>query len=243
MPLTNKELEELEKKYFLEIKGILEKSLEKLVDRFNSRLAIIRDTAGLSYKLNEVDAGAERVLLAIICREKPDWEVNSSPISSDALFETEDVLINIDAKTYRDRQREEDKVNIRRNQTNYGDNIHFISRSGVRFTWKPSLKTTYNHDTYGEIPCLTYIVKFIYNDDDQSLVESQLISIPNGRLVDVYGKNIFRRGKGSLSPGKPVPDIRFKISLFESPRLTTGWERKEVIYKKTTTQQLPDIFS
>lgn len=239
---ANRKLEELEKKYFLEIKEVLEKNKANIVDRFNSRLSIVRDTAGISYKLNEVDAGAERVLMYFLSREKTDWKINSSPISSDVLFETVDALINIDAKTYRDKQREEDKINVRRNQTNYGDNTHFTSRRGVKFTWKPSLKTIYNHDKYGKIPCLTYFVKFIYDDHDQSLVEVQLISIPNGQLIDIYGKDIFRRGKQSLVPGKPVPDIRFKISLFNTPRLTTGWKRKEIIYKKTTPSQSPDIF-
>lgn len=243
MSLSNTQLEELEKKYFLELKKVLDKNKNKLVDRFNSRLSIIRDIAGISYKLNEVDAGAERVLLAIISKEKTTWKVNSSPISSDALFETGDALLNIDAKTYRYKQREEDKVNVRRNQTTYGDNVHITTQSGVKFTWKPSLRTTYHHDNYGEIPCLTYFAKFIYDDKDQSLVEVQLISLPNGLLVDVYGKKIFRRGKASLTSGKPVPDIRFKISLFEKPKLTTGWKRKEIIYQKTKSHSLFDISS
>ncbi len=91
-------IEELEKKYFLEILEVLTKKKKELSERFNSHLGIKRDTSRISYKTNLVDAGAERVLMSILCRENPNWDINSSPISADLLFELPDALINIDAK-------------------------------------------------------------------------------------------------------------------------------------------------
>jgi len=240
--MNNNELqkiEELEKKYFLELKELLEDKKEELKKGFDSRLHIRRDTEGISYNENEVAAGAERVLMALICRNKPDWEVNSSPISSNLLFELPNTIINIDAKTYKERAKEENKVNLARNQTSYGQNIHIISqRTGTRYTWKAALKPIYRHEQKGELVTISFIVKFIYDNNDQSLKEVQLINIPNGNLIEIYGRgygrgeeNIFCRGKSSIAAGKPVRDIRFKISAFETPQLIKGWKRKEIIYK------------
>lgn len=227
------EIEKIEKKYFLEILEVLTKNKKELVERFNSHLEIKRETQRISYKKNLVDAGTERVLMSILCREKPNWDINSSPISADLLFELPDALINIDAKTYKNKQKEENKVNLRKNQTSYGDSIYFTSkRTDTKLTWMPALRTTYNHNKYGEIPCLTYVVKFIYSNNEQRLLEVQLINIPNGQLISIYGENILGRGKSSLDVGKPVSDIRFVISKFSNPKLTSGWNRKEIIYKK-----------
>ena len=236
-----KKIEILEKKYFLELGKILKNNRRSLVNGFNSRLSIRRDTEGISYQENEVAAGAERILMALICRKKLDWQVNSSPISSNLLFELPNAMVNIDAKTYKERAKEENKVNLARNQTSYGQNIHIRSqRTSTRYTWKAALKPIYRHDKRGELFTISFIVKFVYDNNDQSLKEVQLINIPNGKLIDIYGRgygggkeNIFCRGKSSISSGKPVRDIRFKISAFMNPKLTTGWERKEIIYKKS----------
>lgn len=235
-----KKIEKLEKKYFLELKEILNNNKKSLVDGFNSRLSIKRDTEGISYQENEVAAGAERILMALICREKLNWQVNSSPISSNLLFELPDVMINIDAKTYKEKAKEENKVNLARNQTSYGQNVYIRSqRTNTRYTWKAALKPIYRHDKKGELFTISFIVKFIYDNINQSLQEVQLINIPNGKLIDTYGKgfgsgegNIFCRGKSSIKPGKPVRDIRFKISAFIKPKLITDWERKVIIFKK-----------
>lgn len=233
MPFAEKQIEELEKKYFLELKEMLINKKKELVDRFNSRLDIKRDTEGISYKENEVEAGAERVLISLICRQKLTWQVNSSPISSNLLFELPNAIMNIDAKTYKNKSREDDKVNLARNQTSYGNNVHIKSeRTGTRYTWKAALKPIYHHEKKGELPTISYIIKFIYDNDDQSLLEVELINIPNGKLIGEYGRDIFRRGKSKIAAGKPVRDVRFKISKFVTPKLTKNWQRKISIYKK-----------
>jgi len=230
--LNDIKLEELEKRYFLELKTLLKNNKQELKRGFDSRLNIKRDTEGISYKENEVEAGAERVLMVLICRGKLNWQINSSPISSNLLFELPDAMMNIDAKTYKEKAKEENKVNLAKNQTSYGNNIHVKSqRTNTRYTWKAALKPVYRHEKKGELPTISFIVKFIYDDDDQSLKEVQLINIPNGKLFNVYGKDVFLRGKSEIVSGKPVRDIRFKISEFETPKLTKGWKRKEIIYK------------
>ncbi len=231
MPFTNEQIENLEKKYFVELGNLLMENRDELKKGFNSRLAIRRDTEGISYNENEVAVGSERVLSSIILRNKNDWEVNSSPISSNLLFELPDAMMNIDAKTYKENAIEEDKVNVARNQTSYGSNEHLVSQgTGTRYTWKAALKPIYHHETKGEIPTISMIVKFVYDIEDQKLKKVQLINIPNGKLIGVYGnRDIFNRGKSGISPGKPVRDIRFKISVFENPMITSGWNRRKLV--------------
>lgn len=169
----------------------------------------------------------------LICRGKQNWQVNSSPISSNLLFELPDAMINIDAKTYKEKQREEDKVNLAKNQTSYGLHVYLRSqRTNTRYTWNAALKPVYRHEEKGDLPTVSFIVKFIYDNEDQHLREVQLINIPNGKLISVYGKGVFRRGKSKIKAGNPVRDIRFKISNFENPKLTDNWKRKMIIYKE-----------
>ena len=102
-------------------------------------------------------------------------------------------------------------------------------KTNTRYTWKAALRTIYHHQKYGEIPCLTFFVKLIYDNSTKLLKKAELISVPNGELENIYD-NIFSRGKSILVVGKPVRDIRVVISEFENPKLTNGWKRKEQIY-------------
>ena len=65
MVFTSLDIEELEKKYFEIIKTILINNKDTLKNRFNSKEAIRRDIENLSYKENDVEVGAERVLSSI----------------------------------------------------------------------------------------------------------------------------------------------------------------------------------
>lgn len=227
--MQQKEIEELEKSYFNKIKDILIKNIGELEDGFNSKEKIKRDYSNLGYKENDVEKGAERVLQSIISKNT-NWGVNSAPISSDLLFETEDAIVNIDAKTYKEKHQEKNKINVGANQISYGQHLPMISkRTNTKYTWKAALRTIYHHQVYGEIPCLTFFVKFIYDDSTKLLKKAELINVPNGELQNIYG-NIFSRGKSKIVMGKPVRDIRVVINMFENPKLTKDWRRRTQIY-------------
>jgi len=231
---TQQDIEGLEKKYFEKIKTILINHKTALIKGFNSKDAIKRDYANLGYKENDVEKGAERVLQSLLSKQT-NWDVNSAPISSDLLFETNDAMINIDAKTYKERHQEKNKINVGANQISYGQHVRMVSRprkrgaSSTRYTWKSALRTIYHHQILGEIPCLTFFVKFIYDDVTKLLKKIELISVPNGELENIY-RNIFSRGKSKIKSGKPIRDIRVVINIFETPQLTSGWQRKEQIF-------------
>ncbi len=227
--MQQKEIEELEKSYFNEIRNILIKNIQELEDGFNSKENIKRDYSNLGYKENDVEKGAERVLQSIISKNT-NWQVNSAPISSDLFFETKDAMINIDAKTYKEMHQEPNKINVGANQISYGQHLPMTSnRTNTKYTWKAALRTIYHHQVCGEIPCLTFFVKLVYDNNTKLLKKAELVNVPNGELEDVYC-NLFSRGKSTLVAGKPVRDIRVVISKFETPKLANGWKRKEQIY-------------
>ncbi len=229
MVLTKQKIEKLEKEFFEKIKEILLENKTELVKGFNSKENIKRDYSNLGYKENDVEKGAERVIQSIICKNT-DWEVNSAPISSDLLFETAEAMINIDAKTYKEKHQEHNKINVGANQISYGQHMPMKSLgTGTKYTWKAALRTIYHHQTYGEIPCLTFFIKFIYDDENKTLKKIELVSVPNGILEDIYG-NIFVRGKSEIVAGKPVRDIRVVINKFENPKIIGRWKRKETIF-------------
>ena len=224
-----KDIEELEKKYFKKLKEILIQNIKELEQGFNSKENIKRDYSNLGYKENDVEKGAERVLQSIISKNT-NWDVNSAPISSDLLFETEEVMINIDAKTYKEKHQEPNKINVGANQISYGQHLPMTSKgTNTKYTWKAALRTIYHHQIHGEIPCLTFFVKFVYDNFTKLLKKIELVNVPNGELESIYS-NIFSRGKCMLISGKPVRDIRVVISKFENPQLTKDWRRKERIY-------------
>ena len=224
-----KQIEELEKEYFAILQKILRENITELESGFNSKENIKRDYSNLGYKENDVEKGAERVLQDIISKSI-DWNVNSAPISSDLLFETKNAMINIDAKTYKEIHQEQNKINVGANQISYGQHLPMTSKgTDTKYTWKAALRTTYHHQVYGEIPCLTFFVKFVYDDNTKLLKKVELVNVPNGELKNIYG-NIFSRGKSEIVAGKPVRDIRVVISSFETPKLTQGWKRKIQIY-------------
>lgn len=228
------DIENKEKEYFNRIYGILKTHIKEVEDGFNSKENIKRDYANLGYKENDVEKGAERVLQSVLAKYT-NWDVNSAPISSDLLFETKDAMINIDAKTYKEEHQEPNKINVGSNQISYGQHMPMVSRprrtggNPTRYTWKASLRTTYKHDKYGEIPCLTFFVKFVYDNSSKLLKKAELVNVPNGELENTY-HNIFARGKTVITSGKPVRDIRVVISEFETPLLASGWKRKEQFY-------------
>lgn len=227
--MQQKEIEELEKIYFNKIKDILIKNLKELEEGFNSKENIKRDYSNLGYKENDVEKGAERVLQSIISKNT-NWQVNSAPISSDLFFETRDAMINIDAKTYKEMHQEPNKINVGANQVSYGQHLPMTSkRTNTKYTWKAALRTMYNHKKYGEIPCLTFFVKLVYDDNTKLLKKVELVNVPNGELENIY-YNVFSRGKSTFVAGKPVRDIRVIISRFETPQLIKDWKRKEQIY-------------
>lgn len=57
--------------------------------------------------------------------------------------------------------------------------------------------------------CLTYIIQIIHEHAKPNIKALVLTCIPNGQLYAVYGKSIFKSGKGGYAKGK---DFRYSYS-------------------------------
>lgn len=206
--LTNKEIQNLEKKYFDILCDLFNRNLGEIITQIYSQESII--TPSTTAKSNTIEHSVENIVEGIIFSQL-GWKVCSLPVSSDSCFEVGDAIVNIDAKSVKDTDRDAtgNKVNLQRTQTSYshGKTISFTGTGHTR-TWEPKLKMYEKHKMFGEIPNLTYIFKAIYSEEN--LVEKlYLISIPHGQLFDIFKKDILQKGKDPYK-GKPaLENIRF----------------------------------
>ena len=103
MPLSNEELETLEKKYLDQLYYHLKSREEVLMRGLRSKDKIRYDWWDQfreGGKATDLDRGAERIFHWILAG-LPDWMPNSAPIGSNLLFETQDAFIHIEVKTAR----------------------------------------------------------------------------------------------------------------------------------------------
>jgi hypothetical protein len=243
--LNDIELEKIERQYFDLILLHLKQDLSALVDRLNSRIKILNDwydnfikTARKGYKASDLDTGAERIfhhLFALILRFP-----NSSPLGSDLMFELPDAFMHIEIKTalLNNPADYKGKINIGINQTSYIVNSIF----------KPNLPQYYHIPDGTEKPCLTYIIQIIHEHAKPNIKALKLVCIPNGQLYSIYGKGIFKSGKGGYVKGK---DFRYNYSIepyfkLLSERYREKIFRVELVYlasdvKKEDITSLPNI--
>lgn len=205
--LTNKEIQNLEKKYFNILCDLFNRNLGEIIAQIYSQESII--TPSTTAKSNKIEHSVENIVEGIIFSQL-GWKVCSLPVSSDSCFEVGDAIVNIDAKSVKDTDGDAtgNKVNLQNTQTSYsyGKTISLTGRGHSR-TWEPKLKLYEQHKMFGEIPNLTYIFKAIYSD--ANLVEKlYLISIPHGQLFNIFKDDILQKGREKYT--KPeLGNIRF----------------------------------
>jgi hypothetical protein len=243
--LSDFDLEKLERQYFDLILLHLRQDLNTLIDGLNSRIKILNDwynnfikTARRGYKASDLDTGAERIFhhfFAPILKFP-----NSSPIGSDLMFELPDAFMHIEIKTalIDNPSDYKGKINIGINQTSYGVNNQFT----------PNLPKYYQISSNTKKPCLTYIIQIVHEQAKANIKALKLACVPNGQLNSVYGKRIFKSGKGGYAKAK---DFRYNYAaepLFRllSERYKEKIFRIELIYlaknlKKEDITNLSDV--
>jgi len=225
-------LEELEKKYFQELKRAIEDKKEFI----RERLEFINDSQenwkGLFKLDNEIQKGAQEIVRAIIFRAFLDWKPFSLPISSDTAFETNDAVINLDIKTVKniDNDAKQGYLQVRRNQISYPNKeIRGVS-------WKPHQPTRITIKSK-IFPTFSYFVKFIWAREGDKIIIKEIVicSVPNGELSKIYGDDFLinyktyaykDKGKTERESGDTA---RFNIRKIAEPKLTKGWKRLEYI--------------
>lgn len=224
--LTNQELIEVEKKYFLILSDLIEKNLGKVISQINSQKLISSPTTGM--KENMIEKSVENIIESIIASQL-GWNISSLPVSSDSCFECGDAIVHIDAKTIKKGDGDEvsNKVNVRNSQTTY-DSSNSLIVTGA--PWQPQLSHYEEHAFFGRVPNITFIVKVIYSDSN--LVEKiSLICLPHGQLASLFNnQDILGAGKNGAG-NTNRSNIRFlieKIKTFPEG----NWREKILFIRK-----------
>jgi len=101
---------------------------------------------------------------------------------------------------------------------------------GQNFPFNPKLPQYYHHTVKGEIPCITYFIKFVYeiHDVDFILESTSFYCYPNGQL-SYYG-NLMGGVKTYDDRDNPTECISTRIDAgkmiaISKRKVEAGWER------------------
>ena len=243
--MTNKQIEELEKKYLNKYYHFLKFAEDEMLSGFKTKEDIKTDWFGL-YKsgISDFSTGAERIVYSLL-NGKGIGQPNSSPVGADLFFEVEDAYIHIDLKTTGATLNEikgDKKKGIKGWSNNIGDytesqpvGINQCSYSseikkadGTSFSpkriYKPNLPNIYNVGTSNEKPCLSYFVTILFDKDTLDTLVISIICMPNGQLESHYKSKV-------LKAGKNIPKTRFNFSkTTDFEILNDGSKRIKVVY-------------
>lgn|GEM_PF-4532274 len=190
-------INKLDKLYFDKIKEIIESNGTTFFKNLTSHFDIVESWNDYSGKMSYIQEGVERVVQSIIS-DNVDWDICSTPVGADSVFMTPKSVIHIDSKAllYSDGDATENKVTLSKNQTSYMTPEEYTYGDS---SFKSNLPCFYEHRLYGEVVCLTYFVKVIYDLTDglNSFRNFKVIlcSIPNGELRDIYGYDFIQAGR------------------------------------------------
>lgn len=230
MPLTNEDLEKLEKTYLDQLYFHLKSNEERLMAGLHSKDKIRNDwwkQFQLGGKATDLDRGAERIFYWLLTGL---WIPNSAPIGSNLFFESHNAFIHIEVKTAK---------------IDYPADYYGLAPVSLRQTsypiWRikkpPGLPPYYNKGKSDEKACLTYAIQVIHDPKTLDIIAMLLISIPNGQLHDLYGDKIVGGGKVKGESFryrykeephfKSLPDkpYRVKILYFNEK---SGYSRKDI---------------
>ncbi len=250
-------LEKLEEKYLNKYYHFLKYCLDEILIGFDTKNKIKDDWINEWFKNIEEDSrkgisdfavGAERIIYSLL-NGKGIGQPNSSPIGSDLFFEVHDAFIHIDLKT----------VQIK----NIGDYTGLIPVGNNQNSYKTTVKVNNEYYPYDEAslpyyykiqcedpsevtykPCLTYFITILYESDNLGILNINLISMPNGKLENLYGGEIIQAGKTKFPVGHPKRDshcktIRFKWSKCkEFIKLNHSKRYKSIYYNKDLVNSL-----
>ena len=233
MVLTDLELEELEKKYFLILFDILLNNHEYIIERLNSKDNTKRYWIN---KLKEdirkqpiIKNGTERITESIIARNV-DWEVSAIPVGSDLCYENKEAIIHIDDKSLfnSDIDVKNKRVAVRENQVSYKQSNKIAGKRGKRkgtsMEFEPALPKYYENRA-----CLTYFIQFVYDKEKDKTIKIILWCVPNGQLSKYYD-DIYEAPKSW--PGGP----RVIKERIENSKLIKDWKRVEEIQFNSQNQ-------
>jgi len=213
--LQDNEIEELEKKYFNVLVDLISKNLGRILTQISSQKLYKNLTE--TQKANLIDHSVENILEQIIATNL-NWSIASLPVSADSCYECGDAVIHLDAKTtlITDPSYTSKTINIEASQTTFDSSKEILFGDGD--CWQPKLKHYEEHNFFGKIPNLTYIIYIYYYDN--FVEEISLVCLPHGQLCEKFTEEgnsalILNKGKSLLDiPGKTYKkcsNVRFSV--------------------------------
>ncbi len=186
--MGKKEIEFWENHYLNQIEFTIKQDVNKMMEGLKSKDKIKKDWINAfkksANKNSDFARGAERIYFWLF---NQFGIPNSSPIGSDLFFETYNAFVHIDIKTAKidNTSDYKGKIPLGKNQTSY-----FLPEKN----YKVNLPTFYS---YKNKICLTYFINIIYEEikDEINIKAVFLISVPNGKLNDIYGTDIYNASK------------------------------------------------
>ena len=156
--------------------------------------------------------GAERIVYSLL-NGKGIGIPNAAPVGSDMFFETSDAYIHIYLKTVEAEGNIGDyatSIFVGENQNSYKAQID--KQSNKSEAYNPSLPTYYNKYKKNAKICLTYFITILYEKENISILNINLICMPNVDLFEVYQNKPLRAGK---NPGKARFNF-FEVNNFDT---------------------------
>ena len=189
-----KEIEFWENHYLNQIEYDLKQDLEKMLQGLKSKDKIkddwfdIFNNADKKRQNSDFARGAERIYYWLF---NQFGTPNSSPIGSDMMFELYNAFVHIDIKTakFDNTSDYKGKIPVGENQTSYKpDDSNYTVHLPVVYSYQNKI-------------CLTYFINIIYDISGENIEIKAIIllSVPNGKLADVYGNKIVDAGKTGYS--------------------------------------------
>lgn len=235
-----KKIEKLESKYLDKYYHFLKFAEDEMLKGFKSKYEIENDWKNKwnpseeGKGISDFATGAERIVYSLL-NGKGIGQPNSCPIGSDLFFEVDDAFIHIDLKTVQTR--------------NIGDYINDIFVGNNQNSYKGKLVVNGAEKEYDEacLPyyytlkdgtkkvCLTYFITILYEESTLEILNINILSMPNGKLYDIYGSSILKAGKVLYKEGDPKrkthsKSIRYKWSSEVNFRLLDNKKRIKVVY-------------
>jgi len=228
---TNKEIEELEKKYLNKYYHFLKFAEDEMLTGFKTKDAIKDDWWGMySSGISNFSTGAERIVYSML-NGKGIGQPNSSPVGSDLFFEVSDAYIHIDLKTVGASLTGKTNIGdytksifVGRNQNSYEG---YMIVNGEKRHYLPQLPTYYNKGKSNQKICLSYFITILYDIDTLDTLVMSIVCMPNGELEPVYKTDV-------LSAGKNPDKTRFRFTNTPKFRLLSNddYRIKVVVFKE-----------
>lgn len=234
------DVEKLESKYLEKYFHFLKFAEDEMLNGFRTKYEIQNDWISKwnpteeGKGISDFATGAERIVYSLL-NGKGIGQPNSCPIGSDLFFEVDDAFIHIDLKTVQTRNIGDytKDIFVGNNQNSYNGKVIV---SGVEKIYDEAcLPQYYTLPDGSKKICLTYFITILYEEESLKILNINILSMPNGKLFDVYKEKILKAGKVLYPSGHPkrnthCKSIRYVWSKSTEFELLDNKKRIKVVY-------------